>query len=271
MEEKTLAAPGVAALLARRFVLVRLDPEAQASVYDQLVGGRGALASAVLDETGDPISMLPGYAEADPYARFLERALAGYPGLRTARAAAARWPRDPERLLTLAQAYEDLGHPRRSEEVFLRVTHLARRVQTPPPALARAGATAHERLARSFVARGRNLEARQHLEAYHRLEAVGRTGRLHTALLTEALVLVLERRMTQARAQLEDLLLRFPQMPERDHALLALGTCEHELKEDARAIATFEELLRAFPSSRFAAAARQQIDHVGNPVPEHEH
>jgi tetratricopeptide (TPR) repeat protein len=271
MEDKTLAAPEVVALVSARLVAVKVDPERRADLFEALVGGRGALGSAVVDETRDPFAALNGFAEPAAFVAFLERALRGHAAVVAARRACARRPRDPSLRLRLAAAYEAAGGLRRAGEEYGRLVDAVPEGPRTRPEEARALVLSHERLARFKVMRGRNLEARVHLEAVARLDPGDRYGLRPQLLLTEGLTLAVERRAKEARPVLEGLIGSFPGFAERDHALLALGLALHDVREDAAAKAALERLVREHPGSRWRAAALDQIEHIKNPEADHQH
>lgn len=271
MEAQTLNAPEVLRLLLAGYVAVKLDAEARGDLFADLVGGRGALATVVVDGTGDAVAARVGFLAADEYVRFLSGAAEHHGALSAVRRAAERAPRDPARLLALAETYDRGGSQLRAEQTRRKVLALAPASAPAAKALATSMAAAHERLARLEVVRGRNREARAHLEAYRGLQQALGSGSSAPALLTEGLVLMVERRVREGREVLEELLRRHPATPEMDHVLFALGMARHELKDDAAALAALEQVQRQHPGSRFAAAARQQIEHIRNPVNDHVH
>lgn len=259
MEERTFADAGVRARSAG-FVNVKIDLAARPELYEQTLGGRGGLSTCVVDGTADVVSALPGFAEAAAYVRFLERAERGYPALQAAREAAGG---DPGALLRVGEIYFRLESPRRAEEVFRGV--LAAAPEGP------VAAAAHERLARLRALRGKNLDAREHLDAFRRLDPDNRSGRRDRALLTEALVLGQELRLDVAARTVEGALATFPSSPERDQMLLALGALQHDMRQSARAIEALERLVREHPGSPWVEAARERIGHIKNPPPGHDH
>jgi tetratricopeptide (TPR) repeat protein len=244
MDEETFANAEVVKR-ADSFHWVRLDPSLRAADFERYVGEKGAMATALLDGTGDTVSVLPGHAGPGAFVAWLDRAAAGRPALK---AAAGPFER--------GEAYERLGSPRRAEACFRE---------------AKGSAAAHERLARLLVRRGRNLEARSELAEYRRLDPADASKREDRARLTEALALVLERKPAEARRLLESSAKDFPESPEADQRAVALGWVQHELGDDKASIATMEAALARFPDSPFAAELRLRIAHVKNPPPEHEH
>jgi tetratricopeptide (TPR) repeat protein len=257
MLAETFAAPAVCRLGAA-LPHARVDPEADAALFDRLVGGQGALATVVVDAEEDPLAVLEGFAEAPAYAAFLEAARAAAPDVAAARAACRRPGASAEARLALGARYRALGSHRRAEAVW-------RAVAAAPTSGGAARATAHERLARLLVERGRAQEARGHLEA-------ARAGASDADVrLTEGLLLAVERRMKEARAAAAAFLDRHPGHPDEDQALFLLARAHHDLQEDASALAALDRLLARHPASRLADAARWQREHVRNPVPEHEH
>ncbi len=243
MGEEVFLSPAVEQA-TQPFVPVKVDADKEAELFERVIGGRGALATAVLDAGGDVVSVLTGYAEPSTVIAFLEQARQGYPRLQAAR-------RRPKDQLALAEQYLSLGSSRRAEEIYRALV-----ARSPDK-------VAHERLARLTVLRGRNLEARAHLEA---AQAGG-----PRALFTEALILSVERRIDEAVALLERLERDDSRGADRDHRLFVLGSLRHELKADPAALALFEQLRREFPRSRWIAPAAEQIGHIKNPVPDHPH
>ena len=271
MDEETFSDPEVVKLSNERFLNVKINIGARPDLFEKTIGGRGGLGTCVLDGSGDVVSSLPGYADSSTYLAFLKRADRGHAKLRIARAAAARSPKDPALLNTLAETYEVLGSPRRAEEFYGKVTGLAERGKGMPEQLARYVATAHERLARFRALRGRNLEATHHIAEYRRVDRDNRFRRFDRILLTEALVAWIERRFTDSIRILEDALSRYPASQERDQMLLALGTVIHEGGEDQRALEILLRLIKDYPQSSTIAQAREQILHIKNPPADHQH
>jgi len=115
--------------------------------------------------------------------------------------------------------------------------------------------------------RGRNLEARKHLEA---ARSLGSTA-VDRLLLTEGLILAVERKHLEAAVVLRDVLKRSPSGEECDHALFALGFVLHQAGQDKPAMEVFEEAVQRFPQSPWLPAVREQIEHIKNPQPDHTH
>ena len=61
MAERTFADAAVVARSAG-YMNVWVDLAARPELFDRLIGGKGALGTAVLDGTGDVLSVLPGFA-----------------------------------------------------------------------------------------------------------------------------------------------------------------------------------------------------------------
>ncbi len=257
MEAETLRHPDVVRASRVLFVNVKVDAGSHPEFYQKAVGGRGGLATCVLDATEDVVSMLVGYASAEEYVRFLEKAKAGYPALRKARTASR--PDDPAGLAALGEAYLALESRRRAEECFEKVVALGK---GPGETLG----LARERLARLSVQRGRNVEARAHL-----VEARKLGGRADRLLLTEGMALSLERRHAEAARLLEGALAAHPKGEELDAMKYALGFVLHQIPEDKRALEVLEGLLRDHPASAWLRAAKEQIGHIRNPQPDHSH
>jgi len=263
MDEETFAQPEVARAIREKFVGVRLDVDAKADLFEAAIGSRGVLASCVMDPDGDVISELRGYAGPQAFLRFLEKAEQGYAAVRAAREALAAAPEDPARNFALGEAYRAADSPRRADECYRKAIDGA----PSGPAVA----ASHERLARLRIIRGRNLEARTHLEAARRLDPEGKAAPADRLLLTEALILAVERRHAEAAAVLRDALKRFPSGEEADHALYSLGFVLHQANQDQAALEALDEASRRFPQSPWMPAVKEQIDHIKNPQPDHTH
>src|SRR5437773_1415208 len=80
MEAETLRQADVVRASRAQFVSVKIDVNKRPDFYRGTIGGRGGLATCVLDSTGDVVSALPGFASAEDYVKFLEKAQKGYPG-----------------------------------------------------------------------------------------------------------------------------------------------------------------------------------------------
>lgn len=231
----------------KSFVAVFVDMEARPELFDATVGGKGALGTAVVDAALDPVSVLPGYAAASDFLRFLDRAEKGYPALKAARGTATP--------LALGDLYRDLQSPRRAEACW-------------GEGASKGDALCHERLARALVLRGKNLDARRHLEAFR---ASTPAAGLDRAAFTEGLILTLERKHAEAVRVLDQALAAHPASPEGDQILLSLGYVRHMAGEDAKAIGILESLPKRFPASPWVAEAKLRIEHIKNPPPDHEH
>jgi tetratricopeptide (TPR) repeat protein len=259
MLEETFASAEVARRSAA-FLNVWVDIDARPELFDRLLGGKGALGTCVVDGEGDVVSALPGFAGPNEYVRFLERAEKGYAGLRAAREKSGA---GPEAMLALAEAYREIESPRRAEDCYRKVIEGG--------GAAGPAAVAHERLARYRVMRGKNVDARRHVAEFRRLDPENRTGRADRILLTEGLAFYVERKFDESRRTLEEALAKFPQSPEADHLMVSLGVVLHESGDDKRAMPLFQEMLRRFPDSPWAPEARQRIEHIKNPPPDHTH
>lgn len=246
MSEETFADVDVGRRLAS-FVAVLVDMAARPELFDATVGGKGALGTAVVDASLDPVSVLPGFATAPDFLRFLDRAEKGYPGLKAARGTAPP--------LALGDLYRDLQSPRRAEACW-------------SEGASKGDAACHERLARALVLRGKNLDARRHLDAFRATKPSSGSDR---AALTEGLILTLERKHAEAARVLDEALKAHPASPEADQMLLSLGYVRHMAGEDAKAIELLESLPKRFPTSPWVAEARLRIEHIKNPPPDHEH
>lgn len=265
MEDETLSHPDVARVAREKFVSVRIDVDAKPELFDATIGGHGGLATCVVDPDGDVVSALPGFAAAESFRRFLDAAERGYPALAAARAESAKSPADLTKLHALGEAYRKLDSLRRSEACYRKALDAG--ATEPRPILA----SCHERLARFRVLRGRNLEARKHLDAYRALDPQGALPWMDRILLTEGLTLAIERKHPEAARVLRDALQRFPSSEEADHLMFALGFVLHQDRQDKPAMETFEAALKKFPSSPWVGPIREQMEHIRNPQPDHTH
>jgi tetratricopeptide (TPR) repeat protein len=266
MNDETLSRFEVVRTSREGFVNARLDARDDATLFDKLIGGNGLLATAIVDVTEDVVSVLPGFADVRAYLDFLETARTHLARLVELRAAARRLKRDAAAGLALGEEYQALGSPRRAEEEYARVLLLTE--SSPATASTLLGAC-HERRARLLVAAGQTAAARAELDI-----ALGDQARaLHPdrLLLTHALVLSAERQLSDAARLLSELIQRFASSTEYEQTLFALGSIEHELRDDAAALGHLEQLVRERPSSRWCGPAQQQIDHIRNPAPDHRH
>lgn len=263
MDEDTFAQAEVARAVRDRFIGVRMDVLARPELFEAAIGSRGVLATCVMDADGDVLSELRGYAGPQVFLRFLEKAEAGYQAVKAARLALLGAPDDPARNFALAEAYRSADSPRRAEECYLKAA------AGPPDAPA--VAASHERLARLRVMRGRNLEARTHLEAARKLDPEGKSAPADRLLLTEGLILAVERKHVEAAAVLREALRRYPSGEEADHLLFALGFVLHQANQDKPALEALQEAAKRFPQSPWLPAVREQIDHIQNPQPDHTH
>jgi tetratricopeptide (TPR) repeat protein len=269
MSDETLSSPEVMKISRAYFVSVRLDARDHDQLFDKLVGGNGLLATSIVDGTEDVVAVLPGFADVRTYLDFLESARSGIGRLLELRAQARSQRRSAALGLALAEGYDKMGSPRRAEDEYTTVETLAKSM---PSSRATNGirVVCHERLARLLIAKGRTADARAELERALELDP-SRANRPDRLLLTEGLVLSAERRLTDAARCLADLIQRFVSSSECEQALFALGSIEHELRDDAGAIGHLELLLRDHPTSRWCAPALQQIAHIRNPQPDHRH
>jgi tetratricopeptide (TPR) repeat protein len=263
MDDETFANADVARAARERFVSVRVDVDSHPKLFESTIGGRGGLATCVLDGQGDVLSALHGFAGPQPFLRFLQRAEAAAGAVKGARDAMAAAPDDPAKIHALAELYRAADSLRRADECYRKVVELH-----PASAVA---AACHERLARLRVMRGKNVDARTHLAEARRLDPDGRAAPPDRLLLTEGLALAVERKHAEAARVLEQALRSHPSSPEADHMLYALGFVLHQDRQDKPAMAAFERALREHPQSTWLPAVREQIEHIRNPQPDHEH
>lgn len=261
MDEATFAHAEVARVAGEGFVCVRIDIDAKPELFASTIGGRGGLASCVVDAGGDVISALHGFAAAPAFVAFLRKAEAGHVAVKAAREASEKAPSDLAALHALGEAYRSADSLRRADDCYRKVVESG----AGGPAVA----SSHERLARLRIMRGKNLEARTHLEAARRLDVEGRwTDRL---LLTEGLTLAVERKHVEASKVLRELLAKSPACEEADHVLFALGFVLHQDGQDKPALEVLESAQRRFPQSAWLPAVQEQIEHIRNPQPDHTH
>jgi tetratricopeptide (TPR) repeat protein len=262
MEEETFAHADVVRVLREKFIGVRVDVESRPELFEAMIGSRGVLATCVVDAEGDVVSELRGYAGPQAFLKFLEKAETGSAAIQAARQALKETPKDPARLYVLAEAYRGSDSPRRADECYRQAISAG-----AGPAVA----ASHERLARLCVMRGRNLEARTHLDAARKLDPDGKSTATDRLLLTEGLILAVERRHPESSALLRDALKRFPLSAEADHMLYALGFVLHQANQDPQALQALEEAARRYPASAWLPAVQEQIEHIKNPQPDHTH
>jgi tetratricopeptide (TPR) repeat protein len=263
MDDETFAQADVARAARERFVSVRVEVDAAPQLFESTIGGRGGLATCVLDRDGDVLSALHGFAGPQAFLRFLQRAEAASGAVKAARDALSAAPDDPVKIHALAEIYRGADSLRRADECY-------RKVVEGHPA-SPVAASCHERLARLRVMRGKNVDARKHLAEARRLDPEGRVAAGDRMLLTEGLALAIERKHAEAARVLEQALRSHPSSPEADHMLYALGFVLHQDRKDKEAMGVFERALREFPQSTWVAAVREQIEHIRNPQPDHEH
>lgn len=265
MDEETFAHAEVARVARDRFVSVRVDIDARPELFESTIGGRGGLATCVVDADGDVVSALHGFAAPPAFRAFLERAEQGYGTLRAARAEAEG--KAPAKVHALGEAYRRLDSLRRAEACYRSVLDLA----SGKGDLVEVVASSHERLARLRVLRGRNLEARKHLDEHRKLDPGSRFPWADRILLTEGLALAIERKHADAARVLQESLAKHPASEEADHRLYALGFVLHQDGKDKPAMEIFERALREHPKSSWIPAVREQIEHIKNPQPDHQH
>ncbi|HVE40584.1 MAG TPA: thioredoxin family protein [Planctomycetota bacterium] len=262
MADETFGHGDVARAAREKFVSVRVDVDARPELFEATIGGRGGLATCVLDGEGDVVSALHGFAAPAAFLRFLDRASASAGAVKAAREAVAKTPGDASALRALGEAYRAGDSLRRAEECYRKVVELG-----PGPD----AAASHERLARLRVMRGKNLEARRHLEEARRLDPEGKAAATDRLLLTEGLAFAIERKHQDAARVLRDALQRFPSSEETDHLLYALGFVLHQDAQDKAALEILENAQARYPQSTWIPAIKEQIEHIKNPQPDHTH
>jgi tetratricopeptide (TPR) repeat protein len=253
--DETLALEPARQIARAQFINLRLDARSQSELFRRFTGRDGALASCIvdLDASGqqDVVAVALGYQDADRYAMFLDSAIKTLPKLRKLRDGPGT---DPAERLELGELYAEQGSETRARAVFEQLN-------------ASAGhAAALEHLARLDVEAGRIAQARAELTEARALGSA--EPRL---LLTEALILSSERRVSDAATLLTQGLPAMNAGNERLRSLLLLGQLEHELTHDERALISLEAVQRESPNSAFSRAADEHIRHIKNPAPDHVH
>jgi hypothetical protein len=253
--DETLALGPVRQLAEAHFIDVRLDARSHSELFRRFTGSAGALASCIvdLDASGQPdvVAVLAGYEDADRYAMFLEGAVKTLPKLRKLRDGPGT---DPSERLELGELYAEQGSATRARAVFEQLTATA------------AQAAALEHLARLDVEAGRTAQARTELA-----EARALGSAQPRLLLTEALILSSERRVSDAVTLLTQGLPATNAGNERLRSLLLLGQLEHELNHDDRALISLEAVKRESPHSVFSREADERILHIKSSAPDHVH
>lgn len=272
MVDEVLRAPAVVAP-ARDLVAVKLDAAAEAPLFARLVGGPGAVATCLVETDEDILAVLPGAPTVEVLAAALIDATRARKAVRDGRKKVQRRPSDLVGRFDLASLYMRLGSPRRAEDEFRRllVQALAPRAARRRAAADELTARAHERLARLLIERGRIVEAREQLARAAELDEGRGAIPGDALLLTRALVAAVSRDVEAAGELLRDARARYPRSAERAQILFVSGQIAHELRDDVSALAWLGEVVASFPGTRWAAAARDQIEHVRNPPAEHVH
>lgn len=264
MQAETLASPAALSAVSDRFVEIAIDSRAHADAFEQLTGEKGSLATCVVDAKGELVGRLPGFAETRAYLRFLDTVERHAAQLASARARARSQPGDLRARGELADALLEVGLEREAGSTLREATANTTERDDAPLV-----ASLHERLARLCVLRGDPVEARSHLDEYRRLDPADRAHRLDRAVLSEALVLSIERRESEARRLLEDSQSRAPICAEEDARLLALGRALHETGDDAGALDRLERLAREHSDSPLLFRAEGLIAHIHGSTPSH--
>jgi tetratricopeptide (TPR) repeat protein len=266
MRAETLARPEVVRASQAHFVGVLLDARDSQDLFARIVGGNGLLATVIVDATEDVVAVLPGFADERTFVDFLETARTQFPRLGLLRSQARRLRRNAALGFALGELYQTIGSPRRADEEYAKVLSLAS--ETPRAVASSIVATCHERRARLLITDGQTAAARVELELARDSTPAANSDRL---LMSDALILSAERRLTDAATRLKELTERFAASADYEQALFALGSIEHELRDDDAALGHLERLLRERPSSRWCGAAQQRIAHIRSPEPEHTH
>jgi hypothetical protein len=115
MDRETLASREARGEGRDGFVHVRVDAAAQPELAERLAGSGGALATAVVDEKGELVALLPGFAEPKPFAAFLEEVREQRPAIAALRARLDADAGDVDARLDLARRLMQLGATARAE------------------------------------------------------------------------------------------------------------------------------------------------------------
>ncbi len=254
--DETLTLEPVRRLAEAHFVSLRLDAQAESALFKRFIGSPGVLASCVvdLDRAGqlDVVAVAAGYVDPERYVAFLGDAAQTLPLLRELRDGS----RDAARSLALGELYAAQGSVARARAAFAEITEPALR------------SVALEHLARLDVEAGFTAQARRELEEARGLAAEPGSPRL---VLTEALLLSSERRVSEAVALLSAKLPPYGSGEQRWRSLLLLAQLEHELSRDADALAHLKQLQHDAPGSSWSRAAADRILHIEHPEPGHRH
>lgn len=256
--DDTLHSLPVEQLSRTHFVNVELDAAAHADLFRRWLGSAGVLGTCILDFTGaaepDIVAVLPGFAEPPRYVEFLAGAVKALPRLRELRRLA---PKSDAARLALGELYAAQGSQARARALFSQVS--------TPSAL---HAPALEHLARLDAETGQVARARLELTQARTLVVDSNSDRF---VLTEALVLSAERRVTPAIELLQRALPQLSTPAELAQGLLLLGTLEHELGHNDEALADLRRLRDRAPDTAWARTADEQIFHIEHPEPGHTH
>jgi hypothetical protein len=254
---ETLATTAVARLVTAHFSLRRVDAGVEAALFRRFIGASGQLGSAVVDvEDGaeDVVGVLPGYADAGRYAEFLQDIARHLPRLRKLRRDARQ---SVKARLELADIYSHQGSAERARACL-------EGIAGPADLLSQA----LEHLARLDVQAGRTIQARAELE---RARALGGPKPPPRWLLTEAMLLSAERRVSAAAASLTPGVLQLATGPERAHAFLLLGQMEHELGHDAQALLALQTARAEARADATLQATLDLVEHIEHPSHGHDH
>jgi hypothetical protein len=215
--DETLAATPVRQRLQASFSTRRVDARAEAALFRRWMGSSGLLGSAVIDPRAgaepDVVAVLPGYVDAAHYGALFDSVTRRLPRLRELRDEPL--PSSAERL-ELAELYSEQGS-------LLRARRCLESIEAPP--FERAEALEH--LARLDLVAGSVAQARAELE---RARALALPRRSERWLLTEALILSGERRVSDAVSSLKCGLPSLPLGPERAAASRLLRKLTDELE-----------------------------------------
>ncbi len=256
--DDTLRSLPVEQLSRTHFVNVELDAAVNSELFRRWLGSAGALGTCILDFTDaaepDIVAVLPGFAQPTRYVEFLDGAARAVPKLRELRRLAAK--SDAARL-TLGELYATQGSQARARASFSQVS--------APSAL---HGPALEHLARLDAETGQIALARLELDQARTASGDSNSDRL---LVTQALVLSAERRVTPAIELLERALPQLSTPAELAQGLLLLGTLEHELGQDTQALAHLRRLREEAPGTAWARTADEHLFHIEHPEPGHTH
>jgi hypothetical protein len=262
MERETLADQDVRNVLGGEFVPVLIDSDRSPALFAELVGGKGALATCVLDRDGELVAAREGFLDADHLLGLLRTARARAGLLREVRERVRVDPDDLEARYHYAEALSELTTRSHAERAFEVLIAWESRIDPRDERSCQVLARGHERLARLRARAGLAAGARLHLERFRALDPRDRTGRMDRILISEAMVLSSERRSSEALVVLADCERRFPRSVEADLRLVTEAVAWHELDERNRALQRLDAFFLDHGDSPYGEEATLTREHV---------